>query len=132
MFSYRRRQNVKPNDLSGRPWLIGLWRFRPLVRMVDRCAAPLMTPSPSASASTVANRIPGADARVRHICASYNDFVSRPGGGTSLAVRLPQTALLREQARFRVSVLYDTCQFCSPTHARARARLADGPPVCGS
>ena len=38
MLSYRRRQNVKPNGLSGSPWLIGIWRFRPFVRMVICCA----------------------------------------------------------------------------------------------
>src|SRR5678816_1917182 len=57
MFSYRRRQNVKPNGLSGSPWLIGIWRFRPLVRMVDRCAAPLTTASPSASANARATLV---------------------------------------------------------------------------
>ena len=44
---------MKPSGLSGSPWLIGIWRFRPLVRMVDRCAAPLMTASSSASARPV-------------------------------------------------------------------------------
>jgi hypothetical protein len=67
MFWYRRRQNVKPSGLSGSPWLIGIWRFRPLVRMVDRWAAALVTASPSASAKASANRIHRADARVRHM-----------------------------------------------------------------
>ena len=62
MFWYRRRQNVKPRGLSGSPWLIGTWRFRPLVRMVDRCAAAPMTVSPSATASASANRLRRVDA----------------------------------------------------------------------
>src|SRR5262245_35734265 len=78
MFWYRSRQNVKPSGLSGSPWLIGIWRFRPLVRMVDRCAAdrcaaPPMTASPSVSAQASANRIHRADANVRRIRESYND-----------------------------------------------------------
>src|SRR5262245_57137490 len=58
MFWYRGRQNVKPSGLSGSPWLIGIWRFRPLVRMVDRWAALLMAASPSASAKDSAKRRP--------------------------------------------------------------------------
>src|SRR5262245_59445181 len=41
--------------------------------MVDRCAAPLMTASPSASAKGSAKRIHRAGARVRRMRASYND-----------------------------------------------------------
>src|SRR4029079_19217675 len=58
--------------LSGSPWLIGIWRFRPFVRMVICCAAALMTASPSASANASANRIHRADARVRCMWGSYN------------------------------------------------------------
>src|SRR5262249_55978946 len=74
MFWYRSRQNVKPSCLSGSPWLIGVWRLRPFVRMVGRCAAPPTTASPSASAKASANRIHRADARIR-MRGSYNDFV---------------------------------------------------------
>src|SRR5260370_723700 len=38
MFWYRKRQNVKPTRWSGSPWLIGILRFRPLVRMVTLSA----------------------------------------------------------------------------------------------
>src|SRR5262245_24957508 len=83
MFWYRRRQNVKPSGLSGSPWLIGTWRFRPLIMMDDRCPALLMTASPSATAKASANRIHGADARVRRMCASYNRMLTVGGRFTS-------------------------------------------------
>jgi len=47
--------------------------------MVDRCAAALMTASPSDSVNASANRIHRADARVRRMWASYNDFASGVG-----------------------------------------------------
>ena len=67
---------MKPSSLSGSPWLIGIWRLRPFVRMVNRCAAPL-TASPSASATASANRVHRADALVRLMRGSYNDFVQK-------------------------------------------------------
>src|SRR5262245_27137272 len=65
MFWYRRRQNVKPSALSGSPWLIGIWRLRPSVRIMGRCAAALMTASPSANTEASPNRIHPAEARIR-------------------------------------------------------------------
>src|SRR5262249_17965039 len=56
---------------------IGIWRLRPLVRMVGRCAAPPATASPSASAKASASRTHRADASVRRMRGSYNDFVLR-------------------------------------------------------
>src|SRR3954462_1374916 len=71
MLWYRRRQNVKPSGLSGSPWLIGIWRFRPLVRMVSLWAAPPRAASPSISARARANRVDRADARVGRMGAWY-------------------------------------------------------------
>src|SRR6185369_893291 len=71
MLSYRRRQNVKSSGVSGSPWLIGIWRFRPSVRILDRCAATLRAERPTASPSASANHR-RADARVRRMRASYN------------------------------------------------------------
>src|SRR4051812_26857915 len=82
MFWYRRRQNVKPTGLSGSPWLIGIWRFRPFVRMCC-CAAPLATASPSASAKASANRVHRADPGARRMGGSYNDSRHEQAGVVS-------------------------------------------------
>src|SRR5436190_19249111 len=85
MFWYRRRQNVKPNGLSGSPWLIGIWRFRPLVRMVS-CAATLKAASPVASAKASANRVHRADAG--RMGRWYN-VLSWPSASSAAVIRHP-------------------------------------------
>src|SRR5262249_34808285 len=77
--------------LSGSPWLIGIWRLRPFVRMVGRCAAPPTTASPSARAKATANRIHPANARVGRMRGSYNDFAYRSRTArTAAGVKTPR------------------------------------------
>jgi len=75
MFWYRRRQNVKPSGLSG----VRVDRYLE-VSSVGEDGGPLCCAAhdgqSSAIAKASANRIHRADARVRRMCASYNDYAA--------------------------------------------------------